>query len=54
MTGTAAAPRRYQASYYQRDWVLACRDATSFYSTPLAWDLSGRSTRSWWPKRWPS
>jgi len=41
MTGTAAAPRRYQASYYQRDWVLACRDATSFYSTPLAWDLSG-------------
>ena len=41
MTGTAAAPRRYRASYYQRDWVLACRDATSFYSTPLAWDLSG-------------
>jgi hypothetical protein len=37
MTGTTAAPRRY----YQRDWVLACRDATSFYSTPLAWDLSG-------------
>jgi hypothetical protein len=36
MTGTTAAPRRYQ-----RDWVLACRDATSFYSTPLAWDLSG-------------
>jgi Condensation domain len=32
---------RYEASYYQRDWVLACRDATSFYSTPLAWDVHG-------------
>lgn len=33
--------RHYDASYYQRDWVLACRDATSFWSTPLAWDLHG-------------
>jgi len=41
MTRTIAAPRAYPASYYQRDWVLACRDATSFYSTPLAWDLCG-------------
>jgi hypothetical protein len=41
MTRTVAAPQRYLASYYQRDWVLACRDATSFYSTPLAWDLHG-------------
>lgn len=32
---------RYPASYYQRDWVLACRDATSYYSTPTAWDLRG-------------
>jgi hypothetical protein len=38
---TMPAPRRYEASYYQRDWVLACRDATSSYSTPLAWDLHG-------------
>ncbi len=36
-----ATLRRYPASYYQRDWVLACRDATSFWSTPLAWDLYG-------------
>ena len=41
MTRTIAPPQRYPASYYQRDWVLACRDATSFYSTPLAWDLYG-------------
>jgi len=41
MTRTIAPPRAYPASYYQRDWVLACRDATSFYSTPLAWDLHG-------------
>jgi hypothetical protein len=40
-TDTIAAPQHYPASYYQRDWVLACRDATSFYSTPLAWDLYG-------------
>jgi hypothetical protein len=38
---TLPALRRYEASYYQRDWVLACRDATSYYSTPLAWDLHG-------------
>jgi hypothetical protein len=36
-----STPQRYPASYYQRDWVLACRDATSFWSTPLAWDLYG-------------
>jgi mycobactin peptide synthetase MbtE len=34
-------PARLPASYYQRDWVLACREETSFYSTPLAWDLQG-------------
>ena len=32
---------RFPASYYQRDWVRACRDATSHYSTPVAWDLHG-------------
>ncbi|GAA5193675.1 hypothetical protein GCM10023322_56220 [Rugosimonospora acidiphila] len=32
---------RRPASYYQRDWVLACRDGRSFYSTPLGWDLRG-------------
>lgn len=38
---TVPGTRRYDASYYQRDWVLACHDATSFYSTPLAWDVRG-------------
>lgn len=38
---TVPGTQRYDASYYQRDWVLACRDATSFYSTPLAWDIHG-------------
>lgn len=38
---TETVPAHYPASYYQRDWVLACRDLTSFYSTPLAWDLYG-------------
>jgi hypothetical protein len=41
MRPAIAAPQHYPASYYQRDWVLACQDATSFYSTPLAWDLYG-------------
>ena len=29
------------ATYYQRDWFSACQDAKSFYSTPVAWQLSG-------------
>lgn len=29
------------ATYYQRDWVLACRDERSHFTTPLAWDLDG-------------
>lgn len=32
---------RFPATYYQRDWVRACRDAVSHYSTPVAWDLHG-------------
>ncbi|HST65137.1 MAG TPA: condensation domain-containing protein, partial [Mycobacteriales bacterium] len=38
---TTPGTLRYEASYYQRDWVLACRDATSFYSEPVAWDIHG-------------
>jgi hypothetical protein len=41
MTETLTDPVRLPASYYQRDWVLACRDGRSFYSTPLTWDLHG-------------
>lgn len=29
------------ATYYQRDWVLACRDGRSHFTTPLAWNLDG-------------
>lgn len=38
---SAAGVVRAPATYYQRDWFLACRDARSFYSTPLAWHLDG-------------
>jgi len=38
---TLAMPVRRPASYYQRDWVLACRDRQSFHSLPLAWELRG-------------
>lgn len=39
MTGTA--PAVLPATYYQRDWVLACQDERSHFTTPLAWDLVG-------------
>lgn len=29
------------ATYYQRDWVLACRGGRSHFTTPLAWNLDG-------------
>ena len=41
MTEQSTRPIRRPASYYQRDWVLACRDGRSYYSLPLAWDLTG-------------
>ena len=34
-------PNCYRSTYYQRDWFLACRDARSYYSTPVAWELAG-------------
>jgi Condensation domain len=41
MTGLLFRPVRRPTTYYQRDWVLACRDGRSYYSLPLAWDLVG-------------
>jgi Condensation domain len=38
---TTMTALRLPSSYYQRDWVLACRDATSHFSTPLAWRFAG-------------
>jgi hypothetical protein len=35
------APVRVPASYYQRDWFLACRAARSWCSEPVAWQLTG-------------
>ncbi|HEY0449187.1 condensation domain-containing protein [Actinophytocola sp.] len=35
------APAELPATYYQRDWVLACQDGRSHFTTPLAWDLTG-------------
>jgi hypothetical protein len=37
LAGSVRAP----STYYQRDWFLACRDARSFCSTPVAWHLDG-------------
>lgn len=34
-------PAILPATYYQRDWVLACQDGWSHFTTPLAWDLTG-------------
>lgn len=35
------APTIFPATHYQRDWVLACRDERSYFTTPLAWELRG-------------
>jgi hypothetical protein len=37
LTGSVRGP----STYYQRDWFLACQDARSFCSTPVAWLLDG-------------
>ncbi|MEY9839979.1 condensation domain-containing protein [Streptacidiphilus sp. EB103A] len=34
-------PIHYPSTYYQRDWFSACRDARSWFSTPVAWNLAG-------------
>lgn len=34
-------PTIFPATHYQRDWVLACRDERSHFTTPLAWELRG-------------
>ena len=45
MTTHDDAAARVPASYYQRDWVLACAGAPRCYSTPLAGTCAGRWTR---------
>ncbi|WP_042392857.1 condensation domain-containing protein, partial [Streptacidiphilus carbonis] len=34
-------PVHHPSTYYQRDWFSACRDARSYFSTPVAWNLTG-------------
>ncbi|MFC1401486.1 MULTISPECIES: condensation domain-containing protein [Streptacidiphilus] len=34
-------PIHHPSTYYQRDWFSACRDARSWFSTPVAWNLTG-------------
>ncbi|MGI5241843.1 condensation domain-containing protein [Dactylosporangium sp. CA-139066] len=40
-TLTLAEPARLPTSYYQRDWVRACVEGRSYYSLPIAWDVTG-------------
>jgi hypothetical protein len=42
VVAVSPGPVRVPSTYYQRDWFLACQDARSYFSTPVAWHLAGQ------------